>query len=207
LNRTPCDGITASGPVRCLKEERGVALIVVLVMLMLLSILGATMLVSSTSELKIAGSYRNSAETFAGAESALVFGRTFSDIYNNLSYSVTVWPALPSNPLNGGQGVIYNADLTVKGPNTGSGHDPYSNQIPILDSAGQPTGVTADVKVQLVGTGNVPPGSGTQSESGISPGSGNFKANTYAIDVTAFGKNKNNTRVQLESEVARIVQQ
>jgi Tfp pilus assembly protein PilX len=187
---TPC-----GDAVSLLQDDSGMALIIVLVMLMLLSILGATMLVSSTSELKIAGSYRNNAETFAAAEEALVFGRTFADIYNAMSSSATLWP-------QPGAGVVYNADLT---PSTTPNHDPSSNNIPILNSAGQPTGITADVKVELVGTGNVPVGSGTQMESGISPGSGNFKANTYAVDVTAFGRN--NTQVQLESEVARVVQQ
>jgi Tfp pilus assembly protein PilX len=190
---------TAPGSVPSrIRDERGVALIIVMVMMLLLSILGATMLESSTSELKIAGNARNNEQAFYDAEQALVFGQNFASIYSALSSTVTVWP------LAGG-GVIYDANLNPGAANTTPGHDPSSNQIPILDAKGVPTGVTADVKVQLVGTGNVPLGSGTQMDSGISPGSGNFKANTYAVNVKSFGKN--NTQVELESQTARIVQQ
>ena len=180
-------------------DERGIALIIVLVMLLLLSILGATMLSSSTSELKIAGNSRTNEDAFYGAEQALVIGQNFGDIYSSLSPTILTWPAA-------GGGVVYNSDLTQgTQANTAAGHDPNSNNIPLLDANGATTGVTADVKVQLIGVGNVPVGSGTQSGSELNPSSGNFKMDTYAVDVKAFGKN--NTQLELESQVGRVVQQ
>jgi len=44
--------------------ERGAALIIVLVMMLILSILGTTLLTSSTTDLQIAGNYRNSQKAF-----------------------------------------------------------------------------------------------------------------------------------------------
>jgi Tfp pilus assembly protein PilX len=182
-----------------INDERGVALIIVMLMLLLLSVLGATMLSSSSSELKMAGNARNNEEAFYGAEQALVIGQNFGDIYSSLSTTILTWPAV-------GGGKVYNADLTPgTQPNNAPGHDPNSNNIPLRKADGTPSGVTADVRVQLVGSGNIPVGSGTQMDSGISPGSGNFKSNVYAVNVKAFGKN--NTQVELESQVARVVQQ
>ena len=47
-----------------LTGERGAALIIVLVMMLLLSILGSTLLTSSTTDLQIAGNYRNNQKAF-----------------------------------------------------------------------------------------------------------------------------------------------
>ncbi len=45
-------------------NERGAALIIVLVMLLLLTVLGATLLSTSTTDLQIAGNYRNNQRAF-----------------------------------------------------------------------------------------------------------------------------------------------
>ncbi len=179
-------------------NEQGMALILVLVVLLLLTVLSATMLSSSSSELKIAGNARTTEQAFYGAEQALVIGQTFGDIYSYLSPTNVTWPAVAS-------GVVYNSDLTASTQqNNAAGHDPDSNNIPLLDANGAATGITADVKVQLVGMGNVPIGSGTQTGSELNPSSGNFKVNTYAVNVVAFGKN--NTQLGLETQIGRVVQ-
>ncbi len=59
---------TANAP---LQNERGVILIVVLVMLLLLSVLGLTVLSNTTSELRIAGNHRNFQEAFFNADGSL----------------------------------------------------------------------------------------------------------------------------------------
>ena len=177
-----------------LGEERGIALVIVLLMLLLLSILGSTMLASSTTDLQVAGNYRNNLEAFYTADAALSFGQTFDAIYTTLNGTTTSWP-LP------GQGELLDANnFSNTGANTAN---PDYNRITIPGPSGSNN--TADVKVELVGSGNVPRGSGTQVDSGVSPGSGNFKANVFAVNVIAHGPN--NSQVQLESEVARIVQQ
>jgi hypothetical protein len=174
-----------------LGNERGIALIIVLVMLLLLSILSATMLVSSTTDLQIAGNYRNNEQALFDADAAVNFGQTFDAIYTTLNSTTTSWP-LP------GQGqVLSSTDFSGTGANTAN---PDFNRITIPG-----TRDTADVKVELISSGSVPAGSGTQVDSGISPGSGNFKANFFAVNVIANGPN--NSHAELESQIARIVQQ
>jgi len=54
-----------------LQNERGAILIIVLVMLLLLSVLGLTVLTNTTSELRVAGNYRNFQEAFFNADGSL----------------------------------------------------------------------------------------------------------------------------------------
>lgn len=175
-------------------KERGAALIVVLVILLLLSILGATMLDSTTSELKIAGNYRNSEEAFYAAEAALTFGMTHESIYTNLYGTTTTWPA------PGAGRVLDENDFSVTADaNDEEGHSNDYNQIKIPG-----TNNTADVKVEFVGTGNLPAGTGSQEDSGLSAGSG-FKANNFTVSVIAFGPN--NARVNIEYMAAKAIPQ
>jgi Tfp pilus assembly protein PilX len=178
-----------------LDNERGVALVLVLMMLLLLSILGVTMLASSTSELKIAGNYRNNEEAFYVADAALDYGMSFSDIYTSIiPGSSTSWP-------ESGQG-MYLDENTLKvttTPNTGNAN---FNRLIIKRPNGSK--LEADVKVDFIATGNVPVGSGSQEDAGLGQGTG-FKANSFAVNVIAYGPN--NSQAQLESQVARIVPQ
>lgn len=59
-----------------LQNERGVALILVLVMLLLLTIMGATLMTSATTDLQIAGNYRNSQEVFYVSDAAMEYVKT-----------------------------------------------------------------------------------------------------------------------------------
>jgi Tfp pilus assembly protein PilX len=174
-----------------LGNENGVALVLVLIMLLLLSILGATMLASSTSELKITGNYRNGEVSFYTAEAAVSFALTYSQIYTTLFGATTVWPAA-----NGGVVLDPNTFAATGPPNT---NNPNYNNITIPGTTN-----TADVKVEFLSSGKLPPGTGSQEDSGLSPGSG-FKANNFAVSVIAYGPN--NSQAQVESQVAKIVQQ
>jgi Tfp pilus assembly protein PilX len=175
-------------------NERGMALIIVMVMLVLLSILGATMLASSTSDLKIAGNYRNSEESFYTAEAALEFGQTFDTIYT------TCFPGGASSWPTSGNGTVLNTNNFSSGAtNNTSPHNADYNQIAIPG-----TNVTADVKVDFVGTGALPKGIGTQEDAGLGPGT-SFKANNFVVNAIAYGQN--NSQAKLESELARIVPQ
>lgn len=77
-----------------LRNERGAALLIVLVMLLLLTILGVTLFTSSTTEIKVAGNYRNSLETFFTADAAIEFAKTDAVIYTTLipDGPTTSWP-------------------------------------------------------------------------------------------------------------------
>jgi hypothetical protein len=182
------DGAESKSLDLVLKDESGVALIIVLLMVMLLSILSATMLATSSSELSIAGNYRNNETAFYAAESGVEFGSTFDQIYTSLYDTTTTWPAP-------GAGKILDANLAPTGT---SNPNRDFNQIAL------PGGATADVKVEMLGNGKLPPGTGTQEDAGLSPGSG-FKAKNYVV--TVIGHGNNNSQSQIETQVARIVQQ
>lgn len=55
------------------QNEQGVILVIVLMVLLLLSILGATVLTSTTSELRVAGNFRNTQEAFYNSEGSIDF--------------------------------------------------------------------------------------------------------------------------------------
>jgi hypothetical protein len=175
-------------------NERGIALIIVLMTLLLLSILGVTMLTSSTSELKIAGNYRNSEVAFYTAEATMDFAYSFGDIYTSIIPGTTTsWPVA-------GQGKILDEDDFEAG-SANSANSNY-NRMKIASPSGAK--YDADVKVDFVSTGNLPVGSGTQEDAGLGQGTG-FRANNFAVDVIAYGPN--NAKAAVESQVAKIVPQ
>lgn len=110
-------------------SERGAALIVVLVMLLLLTILGATLFTSSTTEIKIAGNYRNSLETFFAAEAAVDFAMTNAAIYTAIiPGEADTWPPAQQSPLISIPGTNIKANIQVtlvsprNNPPPGSGY-------------------------------------------------------------------------------------
>jgi Tfp pilus assembly protein PilX len=173
------------------RNEGGMALIIVLIMLFLLSILGASMLASSTSELKIAGNYRNSEESFYAAEAALDVGATLDTIYTSIipDSATESWPV-------SGSGVELSSSFATTG--TSSPNRDY-NRITIPG-----TNSTADVKVEFITKSNLAAGSGMQEDSGLSAGGG-FKGNNFAVNVIANGPN--NSQAQVESQIQKVVQQ
>jgi hypothetical protein len=172
-----------SGPLFRVDNEQGAALLIVLVMLMLLTILSATLFTASTSEVRIAGNYRNSLETFSAADAAVEFALTYSRIYTLLDPVTTSWPAA-------GSGKVLDDSFQ---PTAKASLDTNYNQITIPG-----TNNTAQVKVELVKyKGPLPPGIGTEEET--------FKANVFAVSVIANGPN--NARTDIEAEAARIVLQ
>lgn len=84
-------------PHASLHNERGVILIIVLVMLLLLSILGATVLTSSTSDLRIAGNGRNLQEAFFNADGSLESTLVNSSILGAADWSGFIYMALDAN--------------------------------------------------------------------------------------------------------------
>ncbi len=76
------------------RNERGVALILVLIMIVLLGILGATVLTSTTSDLHITTNYRNLDDAFLAADAGMDFSQANGIIYSALlPATATVWPA------------------------------------------------------------------------------------------------------------------
>lgn len=193
------DTTQSCGGVLLCTNERGVALIIVLVMLLLLSILGASMLSSTTSDLKIAGNYRNSTEAFYTAEAAMAFAQTYDQIYLSILPGTNSWP-------NGGGGFLTSSftptttnPAPLKPDGTAIPAVPGYNRIAIPG-----TKDAADVQVAQVGTGKLPAGLGTQEDAGLSPGT-SFKANSFVINVIAYGQN--GATAQVEAQMARVVPQ
>lgn len=167
-------------------NERGFALILVLVILLLLSIVGASILATSTSELKMSGLSRTTEETFYAADAAMEFGQTSSIIYNSLlPVAGNVWPVA-------GSGVLLDANGN---PTQTASTDRNYNELPV-------NGRKVKVRVSYASTGPVPAGFGTESDSGLGSGTG-FKANFYVVDVKS--ETSNTSVVELESTVARVV--
>lgn len=167
-------------------NERGIALITVLIILVLLCILGATVLTTSTSELRIAGNYRNLQRAFFTADAAVEFAYTNGLIYTTIIPGTTnSWP-LP------GQGKVLDATGAPTG--TASPYPDYN----VMNIGGN----TARVKVDFVESGAVPAGSGSEVDAGLGSGTG-FKANYFTVEV--IGTEQNNSQVEIESLVARIV--
>jgi hypothetical protein len=179
------------GPLSGINNEQGAALLIVLVMLMLLTILSATLFTSSISEIRIAGNYRNSLETFSAADAAVEFALTYSNIYTSLFGTTTSWPTA-------GSGKVFDESFNSTEKNSS---DPYKdyNQITIPG-----TNNKAQVKVELVKKGPPPVGQGYQEDAGLGSGGG-FKANIFAVSVIANGPN--NARADIEAGAARIVPQ
>lgn len=131
--------------------ERGAALIVVLVMLLLLSILGMTLLTSSTTELQIAGNYRTTQEAFYAADAALEVAQTDPDVYTTIipgvqnRYSSNVFPI-------GNNTATYRVEYIDRGPPpAGSGNDDsfQSNFYVINVNSSGPNQATVELESQI----------------------------------------------------------
>ncbi|MGC1456023.1 MAG: PilX N-terminal domain-containing pilus assembly protein [Nitrospirota bacterium] len=122
-------------------NERGIALIMALVLLTLLTLLGAWVLDRASTDLKIAGNYKNAEAAFSMADTAVAYASNPANLTAACEYisactnstgSNTVWPPSPSPTiiisgntatvsvryLNKGPlpvGSIYDADLDSNG--------------------------------------------------------------------------------------------
>ncbi len=161
---------------RAKSNERGVALIIALIMLMLLGILGAWALSTSTTELRITGNYRNSQNAFYAADAAVEYGQAYDAIYS----------AIVADTAN----VNHVCPPACTGLSAGS--KPGFINVPGLGTN------SADVKVEWILKGDLPPGGGYSAEEGDK-----FQANYFAVTSAGYGPNK--TEVDIESRVARVV--
>jgi Tfp pilus assembly protein PilX len=177
------------GTVSPVANEQGMAIIIVMIMLLMLSILGMTMFASTTADLQIAANFRNNLEAFYTAEAAVEFGESFDSIYTQIiPQTATSWPLA-------GQGTNLDSNFRPTSSKNPTGHLDYNH----IQIAG--TKNSADVKVELTNSGVLPPGSGSQEDAGN--GGTAFKANYYAISVIAYGPNS--TTAQIESSIARVI--
>ena len=151
-------------------NEKGVALVLAMVMLVLMSILGTFALSTSTTEIGISGNYRNSQDAFYAADSAVEYASTDGNIYASASLLVIGGTV----NLNTDAGGAYLTNISINNSGRVSGLD-----------------TTATNNVTYLASGSPPPGSGYDEES--------FQARYFLIQVTATGPNESKASVESQT--------
>lgn len=156
--------------------QRGMALVLTLVMLTLVTILGALALSTSTTEIGISGNYRASQEAFYAVERAVEYAMTSEYIFSHI-----------------GTGSVTLTD----GTDAGTTEDDHATNIAAGTSGAGQSGLKsgANNQVEYIGSGPLPPGSGSDPTY--------FQSRFYVINVTCQGPSSSEASV--EAQVARIV--
>lgn len=176
LNRHPSPLQLVAGPSR-LGNERGTALVLALVMLALMSILGALSLSTSTTEVGISGNYRSSQQAFYAAERAVEYAMTNEQIFDTIG--------------TGTIDLVADADTTNATATTSDDH--IANIAADTSNSGLDESGTN--QVTYLTSGALPPGTGSDPTY--------FQSRYYIITVT--GQGPNNSAARVETQVARIV--
>jgi hypothetical protein len=156
-------------------NERGIALIMALMLLALLTLLGVWVLDRSSTDLKIAGNYKNAEAAFSMADTAATFA---------------------SNPANLTAACEFISACTNSSGSHTSWSPPYPNQtISILNS-------TATVTVKYLNKGPLPLGSIYDADLDAS---GKPKFSGVYFMVTANGNGPHNATAQIETNVVQVV--
>lgn len=145
-----------------LTNERGAALVLALAMLTIMSILGAWVLSSSTTEIGISGNYRTSQQAFYAADRAVEYAMVDEAIYSNatpanplLDMTETMVENIEANTGNSGlrQGAPNRVEFLTAGPlPPGSGSDPtyfQSRYYAITVTGEGPNNSTARIDAQV----------------------------------------------------------
>lgn len=162
-----------------INNEKGVALVLAMIMLVLMSILGALALSTSTTEIAISGNYRNSQDAFYAADSAVEYAATNGAIYT----------AIGTGTIN-----LNNA--------------PYKDNIDVNNNGrfgGLDTNATNSVTYITCGT--LPVGSIDETDAAISGGSSLSNGNYFLITVTTTTDpeptSTTGSRSSIEAQIAR----
>lgn len=165
-------------------RERGVALVLALVMLVLLGLLGALSLSTSSTELRITGNYRTSQAGFFAAEAAQEYASANPAIYDIATAPLTAIPR--------------GADRLWPAPTAGtSTRDSNFNNLTVGSNA-------ADVRVEWLACGELPRGIGMEVDPAIGAAA-LARANYYLVDVAGVTAGANAARMPVEVQVARVV--
>lgn len=120
---------------RLLRDQKGMALILTLVLLAVMSILGAMAISNSTSELGISSNFRSAQESFYGAERAVEYAMTDWSIYNSIGTG-----NVPLNPLASNINVAHHGGLKT----TDNDGNAINNEVRYLTAGALPPGSGSD---------------------------------------------------------------
>lgn len=162
----------------CLKNERGSALIIALLLLAIMSILGTVLMSTATTEIQLSGNYHNTQESFYTADRAIEYsmqsasgGSDVVDLYNDQNNSIAS-PTLHRNLIDLGQSGLEATTVTTVDDR---------NSVTYISSGAPPVGSGSDASL--------------------------FQARNYAVDTVGVFPITSATpsRTELRSQFAKIV--
>jgi len=180
-------------PVKVFRNDRGTALIISILLLAIMTILGTTLMSTSTTEIQLSGNYRSKQESFYAADRTIEYamqsasgGSTVVDLY--LDQNNDVLPLqihrtfIATGQTNSG---LENPDSDSDGTRNAPNDTPISED----DSN----------SVNFIGLGSPPVGSGSDASV--------FAARNYAIHAVGISplNTTNPSRTSLRSQFAKIV--
>lgn len=152
-----------------LDNESGIALVLAMGMLVIMSIIGALSLSTSSTELGLSGNYKTSQLAFYSAQRAVEYSMTHGDIYSAIGTSsidleTGDHPANIAGGTNEAMGIYQHPTDADDGPE--------------------------DNKVTFMAAGGLPPGSGSDPTY--------FEARYYIVNVSGEGPNRSIARVETQ---------
>jgi hypothetical protein len=175
-NNTMGTTMPATAAIRAVRNERGIALVLALVMLVLLGLLGAFALSTSSSDLFIAGNFRNAQDALYSGDGGLEWAEINPAIYDAIvPQTKNIWP----NGADQGNPTTW-WPVTV-GP------------------------TTVETMVEWIRFGPLPENLATDQNIGVSGQGSSFQAAYYIVRANGAGRANTNAQIALESEVLKIV--
>ena len=150
------------------ENERGMALVLALVMLALLTILGVWAIGTASTDLKIAGNFRNTQDAFYAADAALAYATNPDTLTTAYLYTVAT-----------GSTAVWSQVLSIGA-------------------------VTANIKVNYLGSGPLPAGSIYDDEVDVN-GNPRFHGLYFAVNTEVNAAN--NAVVAVEAAVVQVVEE
>ncbi len=160
---------------RTVSNEKGLALVLALFMLAIMSLIATVSLNISSTEVRISGNYKTGHDAMFGVDRALEYVMVNEDVFTTI-----------------GTGEVNVADVTEHLSNIIAGTDDDGD---IETALVTQLDTTKTNKVQWIATGALPPGSGSDPTY--------FQARYYALDLAVVGAN--NATGSVEAQVVRVV--
>lgn len=170
-----------------LRSEQGIALALALIMLVVMSLIGIMTLNTTDTELNIASNYGRAQSSTSAATSIVSYAQTTGKIYNDIGTgTIELADGDPATQ------TIYEQDLAGLGKNVR-----IREGIQNADGTFEPH--TEWNRVEFLGSGPLPPGSGTQANDE----DGGFTGRYYLISTAV--EESGGAVARVESQLVRVV--